>query len=74
MFFFFADIEVETPYQNRICSNEGRPAYVEFRAKQFPPTETRECYLASIYLNVYFIDELTQESVVHHVDLDRIMG
>lgn len=65
------DIEVQSPYQNRICHpTSSNVAYFELRAKEFKPNETRECYLTAVYVNIYILDKQNKPAV-RHVDLDR---
>ena len=68
------DIEIETPHQNRICYFDSKLGYLEFRAKQLDPSDTRECFLTSVYLNVYFVNSNTKEVMVNQIDLDKILG
>lgn len=69
--FYFTDIEIQAPYQNRICSSNSKfTAYFELRAKEFKPNDTRECYLTAVYVNIYLLDA-DNKCIVQHVDLDR---
>lgn len=66
------DMEITSPYKNRLCMNENNPVYVEMRAKQLPDDSFRACNMASTYVNIYYFDEWKAAVVLHSVYLDTV--
>lgn len=65
------DTEIETPYKNRICVHNSIPIYLEMRAKELPQIN-RDCFLISVYVNVYYFDDEDLVAKSHSIQLDTV--
>lgn len=68
------DKEIMVPYQNRIMVGLDKlPVYVEFRGRDLHNNDSRECWLTSIFANIYFLSDIDGERLSFlSIQLDTI--
>ncbi|XP_023177491.2 uncharacterized protein LOC111603905 [Drosophila hydei] len=65
------DIEISSPYDNRLCTHNSTPVYIEMRSHPLDHHK-RESKLLSLYVNVYYYCEEEMRPKLHSVHLDAV--
>lgn len=68
---FSLDIEIPAPFDNRLCTHNSTPVYIEMRSHPLDHHK-RESNLLSLYVNVYYYCDEELRPKMHSVHLDAV--